>query len=59
MEDGVVDANVNNTNEMQQSQPIFPTSISSAVVCLIDLLNDYELNSNNQSSGWSCFSRGL
>ena len=49
------------SNEMQQSQPIFPTSVSSAVLCLIDLLFDHALNYNNQSVSalahrviWTC-----
>jgi hypothetical protein len=35
--------------ELQQSQAVFPASISTSVVFLIDLLMDYNLNSNNQS----------
>jgi len=42
--------NMNNQTELQQSQPVFPASISTSIVWLIDLLLDYELNSNNQSS---------
>jgi len=56
-----LELSANAPNEIQQSQPIFPTSISSAVLCLIDLLNDGELNSNNQSISslasriiWTC-----
>ena len=36
-------------NEVQQSQPVFPSSISYGAVCLVDLLFDDSLNSNNQS----------
>ena len=35
---------------MHQSQPVFPTPISSSVLCLIDLLFDHSLNYNNHSS---------
>lgn len=50
-----VDENAENsaassTNDVQQSQAVFPTAISSTVLCLVDLLFDHELNINNQSS---------
>ena len=35
--------------DIQQSQPVFPASISSCVLLLIDLLADGELNSSRQS----------
>ena len=38
------------SNEIQPSHAIFPPSISSAVMALIDLLYDNSLNSQNQSS---------
>jgi len=40
----------NPTSEIQQTQPVFPSSIASGVICLIDLLFDNELISTNQSS---------
>ena len=40
----------NPTNEIQQSQPVFPAALSSSVLCLVDLLFDQGLNSKNQSS---------
>ena len=43
------EANNQSASDLQQSQPVFPASISSGVVLLIDLLNDNELNSNHQS----------
>ena len=39
-------------SDVQQSQPVFPTSISSGVMSLIDLLFDHDINSNNQSSNY-------
>lgn len=49
-EENLESANTNLANDVQQSQPIFPTSIGSSVICLVDLLFDHELNYNNQSS---------
>ena len=40
----------NPTNEIQQSQPVFPAALSSTVLCLVDILFDQSLNSKSQSS---------
>jgi hypothetical protein len=37
------------SNEIIQSQPVFPGSLASNVICLIDLLFDDDLNMNLQS----------
>lgn len=37
--------------DLQQSQPVFPSAISTAVVHLIDLLDDSDLDANMQSIG--------
>ncbi|RNA13665.1 hypothetical protein BpHYR1_016285 [Brachionus plicatilis] len=54
-------ANVSALCDVQQSQAVFPTAIGSAVLCLVDLLFDHELNTNNQSIAslthrivWTC-----
>ena len=45
----VEETKIDESNDVQQSQPVFPNSISTSVICLIDLLFDAELNSNGQS----------